>query len=236
MLAGVIDPGRRSPASTAGSRNARTAVPSMWVTPRSTARWMARTDSASSRPPPLVSVPAMVIAVDLSLRVPRRNDPGPGDLSSKRRPEFRRHSFPLRSPAWAPDRPGHPTSNGKTGRSKPGTGGAFLSSCDSPVSPRSPSGARCRADYPDRVPVVIDQVPDAAAAGDLDLPPLHPAAIQVSRRESAAQRMVPVIALPRCRHHVDPGLVRRARGMAAHLLPPFRRVVAAEPQIPGTFS
>src|SRR6185436_10651256 len=34
----------------------------MWVTPRSSARWMVRIDSASSRPPPVVYVPAMVMA------------------------------------------------------------------------------------------------------------------------------------------------------------------------------
>src|SRR6476660_1944003 len=34
----------------------------MWVTPRSNARWMARIDSASSTRPPVVYMPAMVMA------------------------------------------------------------------------------------------------------------------------------------------------------------------------------
>src|SRR5579875_1962991 len=92
-----------------------------------------------------------------------------------------------------------------------------------------------RMHQPYLVLVVVDQVPDAGSAGDLDLPPVHLPATELAGGKIAVQRAVPMIPHAWPGAHVLPGGPGIARRPAAQLFPALGRLVVAEDDLPLAF-
>ena len=91
--------------------------------------------------------------------------------------------------------------------------------------------ARGCVDQPHRPVVIVDDVADAAAAGDLVLPLLHIAAVVPVGGQVTPEPVLAVVPCPRPRIgtqrlQASPGV---REGVAAQFLPPVRGIAGAEP-------
>jgi hypothetical protein len=90
--------------------------------------------------------------------------------------------------------------------------------------------------HPDRSAGVVDAVPDASSAGDLELPLFEVDAVHAPGTERAPERMVPVIALAGIGRDLIPRSPRVRGRRGADLVPALHRIVRREAELPGTRS
>jgi len=90
--------------------------------------------------------------------------------------------------------------------------------------------------HPDGAAGIVDAVPDAARARDLELPLLEVDAVHAPGAERALERMLTIVALARIGRDPIPRSPRVGRRGGTDLVPALHRVVGREAELPRTWS